>query len=55
MSCLDSTAEVKVVADTLAQDADRARDAGIVAVPAVAFHGGLGDLLATVAMDDRPP
>lgn len=51
---LDITAEVEVVADTFAQYADRARDAGIVVVPAMAFYGGLGDLLATVAMDDWP-
>jgi short subunit dehydrogenase-like uncharacterized protein len=51
---LDITAEAEVVADTFAQYTDRARDAGIVVVPAMAFYGGLGDLLATVAMDDWP-
>ena len=49
---LDITAVAEVVADTFAQYTARARDAGIVVVPAMAFYGGLGDLLATVAMDD---
>jgi hypothetical protein len=47
---LDVTAEIEVVADTFASYAD----AGIPIVPAVAFYGGLGDLLATAAMDDWP-
>jgi short subunit dehydrogenase-like uncharacterized protein len=51
---LDITAEAEAVADTFAQYAERARDAGVVVVPAMAFYGGLGDLLATVAMDDWP-
>ena len=32
----------------------RARDAGIVIVPAMAFYSGLGDLLATAATSDWP-
>jgi hypothetical protein len=32
--------------------ADRAREGGIVIIPAMAFYGGLGDLLATAAMGD---
>jgi hypothetical protein len=51
---LDISAEAEVIADTFAAYADRARDAGIVVVPAMAFFGGLGDLLATVAMGDWP-
>lgn len=31
---------------------DLAREAGVVVVPAMAFYGGLGDLLATTAMGD---
>jgi hypothetical protein len=45
---LDVTAELEVVTDTFATYAD----AGIPIVPAVAFYGGLGDLLATAAIDD---
>jgi len=47
---LDVTAEFEVVTDTFA---DYAR-AAIPIVPAVAFYGGLGDLLATAAMGDWP-
>jgi hypothetical protein len=47
---LDVTAELEVVADTFAGYAQ----AGIPIVPAVAFYGGLADLLATAAMDDWP-
>src|SRR5258708_31111508 len=39
-------------ADTCEQYADRAREGRIVIVPAMAFYGGLGDLLATAAMGD---
>ena len=49
---LDVAAEVEASADTFEQYAGRARDAGIVIVPAMAFYGGLGDLLATAAMGD---
>jgi len=51
---LDVAAEIEVVAATFEQYADRARQAGIVIVPAMAFYGGLGDLLATAAMWDWP-
>ena len=44
---LDVTAELEVVADTFAAYAG----AGIPIVPAAGFYGGLGDLLATLAMD----
>lgn len=43
---LDITAEIEVVTDTFA----RHRGAPIPIVPAVAFFGGLGDLLATAAL-----
>jgi hypothetical protein len=51
---LDITAEIEAVADTFARYAGRARDAGVAVVPAMAFYGGLGDLLATAAMGDWP-
>jgi hypothetical protein len=47
---LDVTAEIEVVTDTFAHYAT----AGIPIVPAAAFYGGLGDLLATMAMGDWP-
>src|ERR1700738_1135127 len=47
---LDVAAEIEANADTFAQYTTRAREAGIVVVPAMAFYGGLGDLLATAAM-----
>jgi hypothetical protein len=49
---LDVAAEIEANTDTFEQYADRAREAGIVIVPAMAFYGGLGDLLATAAMGD---
>lgn len=49
---LDVAAEIEANIDTLTHFADRAREAGIVVVPAMAFYGGLGDLLATAAMGD---
>ncbi|MGW7278555.1 saccharopine dehydrogenase family protein [Streptomyces sp. NPDC054844] len=49
---LDVAAEIEANADTFAHFADRARDAGVVIVPAMAFFGGLGDLLASAAMGD---
>jgi NAD(P)-dependent dehydrogenase (short-subunit alcohol dehydrogenase family) len=51
---LDVAAEIEANADTFEQFSDRARDAGIVIVPAMAFYGGLGDLLATAAIADWP-
>jgi hypothetical protein len=47
---LDVTAEIEVVTDTFAAFAE----ASIPIVPAAAFYGGLGDLLATAAMRDWP-
>lgn len=49
---LDVAAEIEANLDTLANYRDQARDAGIVIVPAMAFFGGLGDLLATAAVGD---
>lgn len=47
---LDVTAEIEVVADTFAAYAG----APVPIVPAAAFYGGLGDLLATAAAGDWP-
>ena len=47
---LDVAAEQRAVADTLARDAE-ARAAGVTVLPAMAFYGGLADLLATAALD----
>ncbi|MFJ4240570.1 saccharopine dehydrogenase family protein [Streptomyces iakyrus] len=49
---VDVAAEIEANADTFAHFAERARTAGAVVVPAMAFFGGLGDLLATAAMAD---
>jgi hypothetical protein len=49
---VDVAAEIEANADTFTHFADRARAAGAVIVPAMAFYGGLGDLLATAAMGD---
>jgi saccharopine dehydrogenase-like NADP-dependent oxidoreductase len=49
---VDVAAEIEANADTFAHFSERARAAGAVVVPAMAFYGGLGDLLATTAMDD---
>jgi NAD(P)-dependent dehydrogenase (short-subunit alcohol dehydrogenase family) len=49
---LDVAAEIEANADTFEHYAGRAREAGIAIVPAMAFYGGLGDLLATAAMGD---
>lgn len=49
---VDVAAEIEANVDTFELFADRARAAGAVVVPAMAFFGGLGDLLATAAMGD---
>ncbi|MEU4080465.1 saccharopine dehydrogenase [Streptomyces venezuelae] len=49
---VDVAAEIEANADTFERFADRARAAGTVILPAMAFYGGLGDLLATTAMGD---
>src|SRR5215217_4726425 len=51
---LDVAAEIEANADTFEHFSGRARDAGIVIVPAMAFYGGLRDLLATAAIGDWP-
>ncbi|MEU6040464.1 saccharopine dehydrogenase NADP-binding domain-containing protein [Actinomadura sp. NPDC047616] len=49
---VDVAAEIEANVDTFAHFTDRARAAGAAIVPAMAFYGGLGDLLATAAMGD---
>ncbi|WP_349259780.1 saccharopine dehydrogenase family protein [Actinospica sp.] len=49
---VDVAAEIEATVDTFAQFGDRALAAGIAVVPAMAFFGGLGDLLATAALGD---
>jgi hypothetical protein len=47
---LDVAAEQAAVLAVFERFASAARDAGVVVAPAMAFYGGLGDLLATAAM-----
>ncbi|MDT0443017.1 saccharopine dehydrogenase family protein [Streptomyces johnsoniae] len=49
---VDVAAEIEANLDTFTHFADRARAAGTVVIPAMAFFGGLGDLLVTAAMGD---
>ncbi|SBT43387.1 saccharopine dehydrogenase family protein [Micromonospora auratinigra] len=49
---VDVAAEIEANLDTFTHYTDRARRAGIPVVPAMAFFGGLGDLLVTTAMED---
>ncbi|MFG3255396.1 saccharopine dehydrogenase family protein [Streptomyces sp. NPDC048172] len=49
---VDVAAEIEANADTFAHFDARARDAGVAVVPAMAFFGGLGDLLVTAATGD---
>ncbi|MCG5443913.1 saccharopine dehydrogenase NADP-binding domain-containing protein [Micromonospora sp. NIE79] len=49
---VDVAAEIEANVDTFAHFSERARAAGVAVVPAMAFFGGLGDLLATTAMGD---
>ncbi|MCY0946887.1 saccharopine dehydrogenase family protein [Streptomyces antarcticus] len=51
---LDVAAEQAVTVETFLRYDDRARAAGVVIVPSMAFYGGLGDLLAGAAMGDWP-
>src|SRR5262245_57635261 len=51
---LDVTAEQPAALASFERFADTARDAGVVIAPAMAFYGGLGDLLATAAVGDWP-
>lgn len=49
---LDVTAEQASALATFERYGEAARDAGVVIAPAMAFYGGLGDLLASAAMGD---
>ncbi|MFJ6572233.1 saccharopine dehydrogenase family protein [Streptomyces sp. NPDC091292] len=49
---VDVAAEIEANSDTFTHFTDRARAAGTPIVPAMAFYGGLGDLLTTAAMGD---
>ncbi len=49
---LDVAAEQAAVLAAFERFADAARGASVAVVPAMAFYGGLADLLATAAMDD---
>lgn len=49
---LDLAAEQEAVRTTFGHFDAPARAAGVTVVPAMAFYGGLADLLATAAMDD---
>ncbi|MFD9597646.1 saccharopine dehydrogenase family protein [Kitasatospora sp. NPDC059973] len=49
---VDVAAEIEANAATFADHADAAREAGTPVVPAMAFYGGLGDLLVTAAMGE---
>jgi short subunit dehydrogenase-like uncharacterized protein len=49
---LDVAAEQAAVLAVFERYASAARDTGVVIAPAMAFYGGLGDLLATAAMGD---
>lgn len=50
---VDVAAEIEANVAMFVDHADAARAAGTVVVPAMAFFGGLGDLLVTAAMGDR--
>jgi hypothetical protein len=49
---LDVAAEQAAVLAVFERFASAAREAGVVVLPAMAFYGGLGDLLATAAMGE---
>jgi Saccharopine dehydrogenase NADP binding domain len=49
---LDIAAEQAAVLAVFERFSSAAREAGVVIAPAMAFYGGLGDLLATAAMGD---
>ncbi|MFJ8386550.1 saccharopine dehydrogenase family protein [Streptomyces sp. NPDC094438] len=51
---LDVAAEQAVTAALFDTYDDRAREAGVIIVPSVAFYGALGDLLATAALGAWP-
>lgn len=49
---LDVTAEQGAALGVFERYSEAAREAGVAVVPAMAFYGGLGDLIATAAMGD---
>ncbi|MFF1901858.1 saccharopine dehydrogenase NADP-binding domain-containing protein [Kitasatospora sp. NPDC058218] len=49
---VDVAAEIEANVAMFADHADAAREAGVPVVPAMAFYGGLGDLLATAVMGE---
>ncbi|GIH02602.1 saccharopine dehydrogenase [Rhizocola hellebori] len=49
---VDVAAEIEANLDTFTHFSERAEAAGVAVVPAMAFFGGLGDLLVTTAMGD---
>ncbi|NRQ30260.1 NAD(P)H-binding protein [Nonomuraea sp. NN258] len=49
---VDVAAEIEANAAMFAGYADAAREAGVPVVPAMAFYGGLGDLLVTAALGE---
>ena len=51
---LDVCAEQPATLDVFARFADAAKVAGVTVMPAMAFYGGLADLLATAALGDWP-
>lgn len=48
----DTSAEQRAAFDVYERFGERVREAGIVAMPSVAFYGALADLLATAALGD---
>ncbi|HEX7803126.1 MAG TPA: saccharopine dehydrogenase NADP-binding domain-containing protein [Pseudoxanthomonas sp.] len=51
---LDVSAEQQAVLDVFERFSGAAKAAAVTVVPAMAFYGGLADLLATAALDDWP-
>lgn len=51
---LDVAAEIEANLDSFADYGERAREADVTVLPAMAFFGGLGDLLTTAAIGDWP-
>lgn len=50
----DTSAEQRAAFDVYERFGERVREAGIVAMPSLAFYGALADLLATAALGDWP-
>lgn len=51
---LDTSAEQRAAFDVFERHGPRVREAGVVAMPSVAFYGAFADLLATAALGDWP-